>query len=80
MTTQETGTPTTVTECQHGLKKFAKKYQGINFVVQQENAWEYWTAVKTHYVTPEQLQGLWEWYQASERARATLRDLSQEPS
>lgn len=80
MTTQEMSAPLTVTECSHGLKKYAKKYQGTNFIIQSENAGGYWTNVRQKYVTPEQLQGLWEWYQASERARTTLRDLSQEPS
>jgi len=76
LTTPETPT-TTVSECSHGLKKYAKKYQGINFVVQAENAGNYFPQVKTEYVTEEQLQGLWEWYQKTEFARSEVRDLSQ---
>lgn len=71
---------TTVSECSHGLKKYAKKYQGINFIVQAENAWKYFPQVKTEYVTKEQLQRLWEWYQKTEQSRSEVRDLPQEPS
>jgi hypothetical protein len=80
LTTPEISPPSTVTECSHGLKEYAKKHIGINFTVQQKNGWKYWTQVKTEYVTDEQLQGLWEWYKKTECTRATLRDMSQDPS
>ena len=75
MTTQETGTPTTVTECSHGYKKFSKVWWEKN----KDNPVD-WTAVKEEYVSDEVLQGLWKFNQATERAGATLRYLSQDPS
>lgn len=74
MTTPETGTPTTASECSHDLKKYAKKHTGINYIIQSKNAWL--SGLEEEYVTDEQLQGLWEWYQKTEQAGSTLRDMS----
>jgi len=65
MTIQEISTPSTVTECSHGLKEHAKEYlKATNYIIQSQNSWL--AGPEGDYVPDEVLQGLWEWYQKAE--------------
>jgi hypothetical protein len=75
MITPDISPPSTVTECSHGLKVYAKKWWEENKHTKVD-----WNCKQDEFVPDTVLQGLWKWHEKTHGTGASLRDLPQEPS